>query len=47
MLDGLVTRAPARDREVEAAKAQDVNLINTFYRDRLVVMPTIADFPAE
>jgi hypothetical protein len=34
----------ARTNEVEAAKAQVVNLINTFYRDRLVVMPTIKDY---
>ena len=34
----------ARTAEVEAAKAQVVNLINTFYRDRLVVMPTIKDY---
>ena len=33
-----------RTNEVEAAKAQVVNLINTFYRDRLVVMPTIKDY---
>jgi hypothetical protein len=33
-----------RTTEVEAAKAQVVNLINTFYRDRLVVMPTIKDY---
>ena len=33
-----------RSTEVEAAKAQVVNLINTFYRDRLVVMPTIKEY---
>jgi hypothetical protein len=33
-----------RTTEVEAAKAQVVNLINTFYHDRLVVMPTIKDY---
>jgi hypothetical protein len=33
-----------RTTEVEAAKAQVVNLINTFYRDRLVVMPSIKDY---
>ena len=33
-----------RSTEVEAARAQVVNLINTFYRDRLVVMPTIKDY---
>ena len=33
-----------RTSEVEAAKAQVVNLINTFYRDRLVAMPTIKDY---
>ncbi|MEO8261486.1 MAG: hypothetical protein ABI566_02860 [Pseudolysinimonas sp.] len=35
-----------RTTEVEAAKAQVVNLINTFYRDRLVSMPTIKDYIA-
>lgn len=34
----------ARSTETEAARAQVVNLINTFYRDRLVVMPTIKDY---
>ncbi|MGN6502076.1 MAG: hypothetical protein ACTHKX_04115 [Pseudolysinimonas sp.] len=33
-----------RTTEVEAAKTQVVNLINTFYRDRLVVMPTIKEY---
>ncbi|HEV7741215.1 MAG TPA: hypothetical protein VGO65_02250, partial [Pseudolysinimonas sp.] len=33
-----------RTTEVEAAKAQVVNLINTFYHDRLVVMPSIKDY---
>jgi hypothetical protein len=33
-----------RTTEVEAAKAQVINLINTFYRERLVVMPTIKDY---
>ncbi|CAN5403260.1 hypothetical protein BH09ACT4_BH09ACT4_12930 [soil metagenome] len=33
-----------RSSEVEAAKAQVVNLINTFYRERLEVMPTIKDY---
>ena len=30
--------------EVEAAQTQVVNLINTFYRDRLYVMPTIKEY---
>jgi hypothetical protein len=34
----------ARSAEVEAAQTQVVNLINTFYRDRLVAMPTIKDY---
>jgi len=34
----------ARSAEVEAAQTQVVNLINTFYRDRLVVMPSIKDY---
>jgi hypothetical protein len=34
----------ARTAEVEGAQAQVVNLINTFYRDRLVAMPTIKDY---
>jgi hypothetical protein len=34
----------ARSTETEAARAQVVNLINTFYRDRLVVMPTIKEY---
>jgi hypothetical protein len=34
----------ARTTEVEAAKAQVVNLINTFYRDRLTLRPTIKDY---
>ena len=34
----------ATTTEAEAAKTQVVNLINTFYRDRLVVMPTIKDY---
>ena len=33
-----------RTTEVEAARAQVVNLINTFYRDRLVAMPSIKDY---
>ena len=33
-----------RTTEVEAAKTQVVNLINTFYRDRLIAMPTIKDY---
>lgn len=33
-----------RTTEVEAAKAQVVNLINTFYRTRLVIRPTIKDY---
>jgi hypothetical protein len=34
----------ARSADVEAAQTQVVNLINTFYRDRLVAMPTIKDY---
>jgi hypothetical protein len=34
----------ARSAEVEAAQAQVVNLINTFYRDKLVAMPSIKDY---
>jgi len=34
----------ARSAEVEAAQAQVVNLINTFYRDKLVAMPTIKEY---
>ncbi|MCA0215809.1 MAG: hypothetical protein LCH43_00470 [Actinobacteria bacterium] len=34
----------ARSSEVEAAQAQVVNLINTFYRDKLVAMPSIKDY---
>ena len=30
--------------EVDAARALVVNLVNTFYRDRLVLMPTIKDY---
>jgi hypothetical protein len=33
-----------RSTEVEAARTQVVNLINTFYRDRLVGMPSIKDY---
>lgn len=33
-----------RSTEVEAARAQVINLINTFYRDRLVGMPSIKDY---
>jgi len=33
-----------RTTEVEAAKSQVVNLINTFYRDRLVAMPSIKGY---
>lgn len=33
-----------RTTEVEAARAQVVNLINTFFRDRLVGMPSIKDY---
>ena len=34
----------ARNSEVEAAQAQVVNLINTFYRDKLVAMPSIKEY---
>ena len=34
----------ARTAEVEAAQTKVVNLINTFYRDRLVAMPTIKQY---
>jgi hypothetical protein len=34
----------ARSTEVEAARAQVVNLINTFYHDRLVLRPTIREY---
>lgn len=34
----------ARSAEVEAARAQVVNLVNTFFHDRLVLMPTIKDY---
>ncbi|MEQ1737759.1 MAG: hypothetical protein ABL886_15300 [Rhodoglobus sp.] len=34
----------ARIAEVEAAQTQVVNLINTFYREKLVAMPTIKDY---
>jgi len=33
-----------RTAEVEGAQAQVVNLINTFYRDKLVAMPAIKDY---
>jgi len=33
-----------RSTEVEAARAQVVNLINTFYHDRLVLRPTISEY---
>jgi hypothetical protein len=33
-----------RTTEVEAAQTQVVNLINTFYRDKLVAMPTIKEY---
>jgi hypothetical protein len=36
-----------RTTEVEAAKTQVVNLINTFYRDRLVMMPSIKNYIAK
>jgi hypothetical protein len=36
-----------RTAEVEAARAQVVNLINTFYRERLEVMPSIKDYIAQ
>jgi hypothetical protein len=34
----------ARSAEVDAAQAQVVNLINTFYRDKLVAMPAIKEY---
>uniref|UniRef100_S0DGG7 Uncharacterized protein n=1 Tax=termite gut metagenome TaxID=433724 RepID=S0DGG7_9ZZZZ len=34
----------ARSAEVDAAQALVVNLVNTFYHDRLVLMPTIKDY---
>jgi uncharacterized cupin superfamily protein len=34
----------ARSAEVDAAQTQVVNLINTFYRDKLVAMPAIKDY---
>jgi hypothetical protein len=34
----------ARTAEVEAAQAQVVNLVNTFFHDRLVAMPTIDEY---
>ena len=33
-----------RGAEVEAAQTQVVNLINTFYREKLVAMPTSKDY---
>jgi hypothetical protein len=33
-----------RSAQVEAAQTRVVNLINTFYRDRLVAMPAIKDY---
>jgi hypothetical protein len=36
-----------RSSEVEAARAQVINLINTFYRERLEVMPSIKDYIAQ
>ena len=33
-----------RSAEVEAAQAQVVNLVNTFFHDRLVAMPTIDEY---
>ena len=34
----------ARSAEVDAAQAQVVNLINTFYRDKLLAMPAIKEY---
>jgi hypothetical protein len=34
----------ARSAEVEGAQAQVVNLVNTFYRDKLTAMPAIKDY---
>jgi hypothetical protein len=34
----------ARSAEVDAAQTKVVNLINTFFRDRLVAMPTIKEY---
>jgi predicted ArsR family transcriptional regulator len=34
----------ARSAEVAAAQALVVNLVNTFYRERLMLMPTIAEY---
>src|SRR5690606_9254550 len=42
-LDGQET-GEARTAEVEAAQAQVVNLVNTFFHDRLVAMPTIEEY---
>ena len=33
-----------RNAEVEAAQTQVVNLVNTFFHDRLVAMPTIDEY---
>ena len=36
----------ARSAEVEAARAQVVNLVNTFFHDRLVLLPSIEQYMA-
>jgi len=36
--------ARRREVEIESARTQVVNLINTFFRDRLVVVPTIKEY---
>ncbi len=45
-LDGQKT-GEQRSAEVEAAQGQVVNLVNTFFHDRLVAMPTINDYILE
>jgi ubiquinone biosynthesis protein UbiJ len=42
-LEGQAT-GEERSAEVAGAQAEVVNLVNTFYRDRLVVMPTIKEY---
>ncbi len=36
--------AEAGEVEIESAKAQVVNLVNTFFRDRLTAVPSIKDY---
>lgn len=48
-LRGLLERADAGDEltaEVEGARAQVINVVNNFFRDRLVAVPTIRDYIA-